>query len=354
VKRFGLTIWIVICGGLLVAAGPRYLEKLAIGGGYGDTKDGGAFLGANGDIATDGQLTVDGAGIFTQGLAVTLESSFTGDVMLGLREETERVSNSGMEGTYVSGVAPFWTASGASITASEETTDVYAGVSSQKVITGPNFNQLQTSLMDPDGDGNDLVAGAWYVLSFAAKMQSGNLNKISNWGDGVEEFANLDSRTAGVWTIYTYTFQSTVTKTDAILYFTNNASNQAAYLLDSVSFKRVEGGDLVASHSVHSGLRYTSGGATLDAVGNGDFSGNGIFNGDLTVSGGDLTAGADGVARGIVSAWDGSGGLAPGTMRLSSPNGTVWYLFVEDDGTVKVHSALPTLNTDVAVVGAQL
>jgi hypothetical protein len=353
VKRMGLVVCMMAVGGVLVAAGPRFLEQLAIGGGYGDAKDGGALLSANGDIATDGQLTVDGSGIFTQGVAVTLESGFTGDVTLGLREQAERVSNSGMEGGYVSGVAPFWTAVGASITPSEETTDVYAGVSSQKIITGPDFNQLRTSLTEPDGDGNDFVAGAWYVLSFAAKIQSGNLNKVSVWGDGVEEFSNFDSRTAGVWTVYSYTFQSTATRADAILFFTNNTANPATYLLDSVTFKRVKGGDLIATHGVHSGLGYGAGGATLDAAGNGDFSGNGIFDRDVTASGGDLAAGADSTARGIVSVWDGSGGAAPGTIRLGSPNGTQWYLFVEDDGTVKVHSALPTLNTDGAVVGSQ-
>lgn len=63
---------------------------------------------------------------------------------------------------------------------------------------------------------------------------------------------------------------------------------------------------------------------------------------------------ADGGVRGIVTAWDGSGGSAPGCLKLASPNGTLWYLFVEDDGTLKGHSALPTQNSDGTVVGTQI
>ena len=44
---------------------------------------------------------------------------------------------------------------------------------------------------------------------------------------------------------------------------------------------------------------------------------------------------------------------APSYIRLSSLDGTVYYLFVEDDGTVKVHTAIPTANADGSEVGAQ-
>jgi len=77
------------------------------------------------------------------------------------------------------------------------------------------------------------------------------------------------------------------------------------------------------------------------------------FKGDVAVDGGDIDAGTDGGVRGVVTAWDGSGGSAPGCLKLASPNGTVHYLFVEDDGTLKVHSALPTQNSDGTVVGTQ-
>lgn len=77
------------------------------------------------------------------------------------------------------------------------------------------------------------------------------------------------------------------------------------------------------------------------------------MDGDLEVDGGDIDAGTDGGVRGVISAWDGSGGSAPGCLRLCSPNGMQWYLFIEDDGTLKVHSALPTQNADGLEVGSQ-
>ena len=44
---------------------------------------------------------------------------------------------------------------------------------------------------------------------------------------------------------------------------------------------------------------------------------------------------------------------APSYVKLVSANGTARYLFVEDDGTVKVHTAIPTANTDGSEVGGQ-
>lgn len=33
--------------------------------------------------------------------------------------------------------------------------------------------------------------------------------------------------------------------------------------------------------------------------------------------------------------------------------GTAYYLYIEDDGTVKVHTAVPTADSDGSVVGSQ-
>jgi hypothetical protein len=82
-------------------------------------------------------------------------------------------------------------------------------------------------------------------------------------------------------------------------------------------------------------------------------NGNANIAGDIAAASGDVVAGTDGGTRGVVAAWDGSGGNAPGCLKIGSPNGTVWYVFVEDDGTLKIHNALPTQNADGSVVGAQ-
>ena len=68
---------------------------------------------------------------------------------------------------------------------------------------------------------------------------------------------------------------------------------------------------------------------------------------------GSLDCGADGASQGILTLWDGAGGNTPGNIKIHSPNGTAWYLFVEDDGTVKIHNAAPTQNSDGSAVGGQ-
>lgn len=44
---------------------------------------------------------------------------------------------------------------------------------------------------------------------------------------------------------------------------------------------------------------------------------------------------------------------APGYVKMTSANGTDYFLFIEDDGTVKIHSSVPTQNSDGDAVGDQ-
>lgn len=48
------------------------------------------------------------------------------------------------------------------------------------------------------------------------------------------------------------------------------------------------------------------------------------------------------------------GGDKAGYIALTSVGGNVWYLFVENDGTLKIHNAAPNLNGDGNVVGEQV
>lgn len=43
----------------------------------------------------------------------------------------------------------------------------------------------------------------------------------------------------------------------------------------------------------------------------------------------------------------------PGYIVLTSASGTEWYLFVEDDGTLKIHNAVPAANANGDEVGLQ-
>ena len=72
-----------------------------------------------------------------------------------------------------------------------------------------------------------------------------------------------------------------------------------------------------------------------------------------TFGGGTVVCGSNSSKQGILTLWDGSGGDKPAYIKMHSPNGTAHYLFVEDDGTVKLHDSVPTDNTHGDVVGAQ-
>ncbi len=98
------------------------------------------------------------------------------------------------------------------------------------------------------------------------------------------------------------------------------------------------------------GYSFQSAGTDVLRIGN---NGNGTFSGDLTLNGGDMAAGLEGSVRGVVTLLPGGGGVSPGTVKLYSPNGTPWYLFVQDNGTLRIHNALPTSNADGTIVGLQ-
>jgi hypothetical protein len=78
-----------------------------------------------------------------------------------------------------------------------------------------------------------------------------------------------------------------------------------------------------------------------------------LVDGTGTFTGGDLTCGVGSQTRGVLTAHHGASGNTPGVLKLGSPNGTVHYFFAEDDGTLKVHSALPGSNSDGIEVGSQ-
>lgn len=64
-----------------------------------------------------------------------------------------------------------------------------------------------------------------------------------------------------------------------------------------------------------------------------------------------VTAGKTGTA-GVLEALD-DGTDKAGYLKMSSEDGTVWYMFFENDGTLKRHTAAPALDGDGTEVGAQ-
>lgn len=92
-------------------------------------------------------------------------------------------------------------------------------------------------------------------------------------------------------------------------------------------------------------LTLTAGG--VDAVGSIE------SDGSLSAFGGGLIAGVNSTTRAAVLLWDGAAGNTPAYIAMGSPDGTLWYIFVENDGTLKIHTTVPTAITDGVVVGAQ-
>jgi len=88
---------------------------------------------------------------------------------------------------------------------------------------------------------------------------------------------------------------------------------------------------------------------TATGAGAGDM----FASGNVEVDGGAVKVGLNSTVRGYIRLWDGGGGNTPGYVQFGSSDGTVWYLFVEDDGTLKIHNAIPSQNSDGSEVGGQ-
>jgi hypothetical protein len=79
-------------------------------------------------------------------------------------------------------------------------------------------------------------------------------------------------------------------------------------------------------------------------------AGSGVMN--MTIDG-SLLLGVAGTSRGSCILYNGAGGNTAGYVILYSRNATPYYLWVEDDMTLKVSAAAPVNNADGTVVGAQ-
>jgi len=193
----------------------------------------------------------------------------------------ELVINGGFEGTYVEGLAPDWSLDGSAyVTPSEETSDVYAGASSQKAAC------VSCSFTGVKQGSLSLVAGEWYRIAFAAKVLSGKLSQVQLSGAGFPTQVLMQQITSAEWTVHEALYRAEATATVQLQFLNVNAAG--TWLLDAVTFKKVTGGWL-----------HTAG----DAVVGGAFqcAGDGHFEGDLTAASyadnSPVYVGADALAR---------------------------------------------------------
>jgi len=331
---------LVVLGGSLVVGAvgshPHYLEELRIGGGYGEPVDGGCDLDRAGNATTDGSvncgelrsrgglltLGVDGAarGIMT---AYAGAAAAPGCLRLGSTSGEDYylfASNDG-RGLRISSTLPASDTAGQWLRA-----ETVADLSSPPPVGSvtPNTGRFTSACVD-----GAFAVGTPPSVAARIHMYSG-----SSGYTGVRNFRT----------------------TDALLLENNE---DAIVMLQSGTQYRCElwfgdgqaesAGRLRFDHANDTFQIITGTLPQLTLEPEGDLSVTGGFQ----CEGGQVTAGVNGSARGIVWAASGGTGTTPGVLRLASPGGSSHYVFVEDDGTLKVASSLPSSNSDGVEVGEQ-
>lgn len=353
---------------MAIGTNPRYLEELAVGGGYGDPENGGADFEKNGDISTDGNVTLKG--VLSAGSTPQALTDANGEID-GSKIQSGTVDASKMDGTgdytvndltatgdlAVAGVSTLtglevtdstdlgsdvvvngtmeldsdWPDKGAPTTNERSSEQTHGGTYSRKIVAGSTFLGIQQDL-------GTLSKGDTYLLTFWVYRVSGNVRSRVQGNTTFWLVGNADRSPAlNTWVQETLLF--TVPDTEGASVQLIAGSTAGTFYIDDAVLKQV-GGDVTVRGQLEARQGVIAGGSMT-------------VEGALDVSGGAATVGIAGTTRGVLALEDGAGGTAPGSLKLHSPNGTVWHVFVEDDGTVKVHSALPTQNADGSVIGAQ-
>jgi hypothetical protein len=308
---------LVFVGFAAVGPNPRYIEELVIGGGYNEPVDGGIDFEKDGDVLTNGKLTVG--------------ASATSRASLNLPHGTAPTSP-------VNG--DLWST----------TSGLYYRLDG--ATTGPLLTAATIPWDTPGPIGSTTPSsGSFTTGAFSGDitMTGSSTNFAANGSTAQLQFYHTKS-SGNAWVRFQPVPQDGTGQATVDFFRSTNTSGYVGFLLrrgdgSSTAIFEVKAGSSPATY-----LRNSSGTSKLDVDHN---TGNLTSSGDATVKGGDVVVGEANTTRGVVTAWDGSGGNAPGCIRIASPNGTSWYLFVEDDGTLKIHSALPTSNSNGAVVGLQ-
>ncbi|MDZ4861538.1 MAG: hypothetical protein SGI88_21405 [Candidatus Hydrogenedentes bacterium] len=303
----------------LAAVGPtpRYIEELVIGGGIADSIDGGTDIDKSGNIQTTGKLTTG--------------ASSTARASISLPHGTAPT-------TPVNG--DLWTT----------TTGVHAQING--ATTGPLLTNSTIPWNTPGAIGSTTPnSGTFTNGTFTGSifMSGSNANFDANGTAAQLQF--FHTRSSGNASVrFQPVPQDGVGQASVDFFRSTSTSGYVGFLLRRGDGTATSVFEVKAGTNPTTYLRNSSGASKFEVDHN---SGNAVSSGDAIIKGGDVTAGEDSITRGILTLTRGDGGNTPGSIKLASPNGTIWYLFVEDDGTLKVNSTLPTANGDGAVIGSQ-
>ena len=371
-------ILLTVCAAAVLAIGPapRYIEELAIGGGYGDAADGGADFDKTGAILTNGNIGVgeDSA----EDHAVSVTSGTNNLARLDLNEaDADHGGTVWFDGS--NNALRFGTRDGSSspmpaieiARGSDETAllgtlnGIDAGFTGSIGLGSGGAPDTGHRLQVLDQPG--ITSGSYRGVHLDIQPSAASSSAATYYGIHSEiepgDSNDYDSLHAGYFSTNTGTAGSDQDLSEVLrvhLRFTGAGSVTTARGINIVPASGSGAADTVEALRIGGvGHGSTNNYAIITNAGLVHFGddvateGSLDVEGDLNVDGGDVDAGTDGGTRGVVTAWDGSGGSAPGVLKLASPDGTVWYFFVEDDGTFKVHSALPTANGQGTIVGMQ-
>ena len=300
-----------------VGANPRTIEELIVGGGFSDPVDGGIDLEKDGDITTTGKVTVGAS----------------------------NASRASM--TIPHGTAPSSPANG-------DLWSTTSGLFHQ--VNGATTGPLLTSSTVPWGTPGPIGAttpnsGAFTTGSFSGDITMTGASTNFSATNASPQLQFYHTKTTGNASIrFQPVPQDGTGQANVDFFRSTNTTGYVGFLLRRGDGTNTAEFEVKCGSNPTTYLRNSSGTSKFEIDHN---TGNLTSSGDATLKGGDVIVGEDSTTRGVVTVWDGSGGSAPGCIRMASPNGTTWYLFVEDDGTLKVHSALPTSNSDGSVVGLQ-
>lgn len=346
--------WVALfCGiGVLgVGGAPRFIEELCVGGGYGESRDGGADLAADGTVVTDSYVQADG-GIRTPEAELGEGGSlvFGGPDGYAVRHNTvgDRLELALPDGSSGYGLE----ADGTSVV--EGDMDVegdadFAGCAAFGNRAAPASGRAVNIDLEQTG-----ASYAWGLRSIVRPKASADGYGRAHGGEFrvVPDTSSAVNYLDFMFGTVAYVAPPAADKsTSNVVVVAASVDRTSADNCGTIENCRLFDASMTGSAYGSVGDLYGLyvGGMTAGSTSNyAIYTNSGKVrlgdNVECTAAGafqGGLESGKDGVYRGLVTAWDGSGGNYPGCLRLGSGDGTLWYVFSDNEGQLRVSSSAP-------------
>ena len=308
-----------------------------------------ATLAANSSQLLGATWAAPGAiGATTPAAIAGTTGTFTSNRVADSSASTERLTNGDNEAAIA--VLTGGTGIGVRCTAAQSSTVARGGTKSLKVTpsgaaSSTYYYQLDQSATDAPGRW---TLGARYVFSAYVYVPSGSAvtaARVVFYWNGIGVNGNIVTIVPDTWMLVTVDAVAPMTQTNTSWYpyllLTADSSvvGNVCYW-DNLSLLEYSGGQAYVGGNAIVHGKLTGGGNNLGL--DVDRSGNAVLDGDLTVTGGDITAGANGATRAAYVAEQGAGGYTPGYYRADAMGGTgQGFIYANDDGTIASSTSVP-------------